>query len=140
MHVQRPVNPRKRAGLELSLGLTEASEVPPKKRKIIHPSGPQPPAEFWDNLTEIPLINGALKEVDRRNTQEQQQGRTTRRCVEDWRKDQELARTVEDILFDCTPKALRDLRLFARHGGPGLSDLRGVRVLEYFVDMADNIA
>ena len=131
MREQRLSKPRKRAISDPPLCSIEASPVLLKKRKIIHPNGPQPPAEFWDNLTEIPLTSGALKEADRRNVQELRRGRTTRRCVATGPRDQTITRVAEDFLSDCTPKDLRELRVFARRGGPDLLDIRGVCGDEY---------
>lgn len=130
MHEQRPSNPRKRTSLEQPLHLTEASEVPPKRRKILHPSGSRPPAEFWNNLTKIWLTRRALEELDGRNTGKQDGRRVTRRSVAEWEKDQAPARSAESVLVDLTPKGLKDLKAVARHGGADLSDLKGVCITQ----------
>ena len=44
---------------------SERSQHQPKKQKFSHPA--RPPPSFWDNLSEIPLTENALHELDRRN-------------------------------------------------------------------------
>ncbi|KAF2807518.1 uncharacterized protein BDZ99DRAFT_338517, partial [Mytilinidion resinicola] len=45
------------------------SQSASKKQRLSHPSGSQPPAAFWDNLSKIWLTKRALREQDRRNPQ-----------------------------------------------------------------------
>ncbi|KAF2189960.1 hypothetical protein K469DRAFT_452169, partial [Zopfia rhizophila CBS 207.26] len=71
------------------------------------PSGSQPPPAFWDNLSKIWLTKRALRELDQRNTQA---------APSPPRSPHRRARRP--------PRILKDIRLFARHGGPNLSDLR----------------
>lgn len=64
---------------------------------------------FWDLLSSsgigISLTKHALQEFDQRNTSETRQG------------------PLEKPLFK---NPLLDIKRFARHGGPGLSDIKGV--------------
>lgn len=63
---------------------------------------PLRPPKFWNNLSRIPLVRGALKEHDRRN-----------------RRIAAAPKLTHSIPIKC------DLIRYARHGGPDLSDLRG---------------
>lgn len=75
-----------------------------------------PPPQFWDNLSHIPLVKRALRELDRRNSTTQLRG-----------QDPEVSRPSPG-----DPRQLgaginqQDIRRFSRTGGPDLSDLRGV--------------
>ncbi|KXX77155.1 hypothetical protein MMYC01_207569, partial [Madurella mycetomatis] len=80
----------------------------PKKQKFSHPA--RPPPSFWDNLSEIPLTENALHELDRRNRDSTQSTHSLSR------------------IQSCRPVTRRfaaELRTLARQGGPDLSDLRG---------------
>ena len=78
---------------------------------------PQPPAakrqkqsrrppEFWDNLSQVPLCHGALREFNRRTVRP-----TTHKPP------------VQSVLKE---DLVKQLKRFARHGGPDLRDIRGV--------------
>ena len=73
------------------------------------------PPEVWDSLSKIWLTTDALRELNRRNKQNESnlssqrlRARLTRLSVED---------------------KFKSTKSFARHGGPDLSDLRGVFLL-----------
>ena len=94
-----------------------------------------PPA-FWDNLSKVDLTRGALKELDRRNNQAtltpQQPSprplrRITRRALGELQKSFQPLKSPVEYLCCCGARRLKDIRQTARHGGPDLSDLRGVR-------------
>ncbi|TFB01190.1 hypothetical protein CCMA1212_007032 [Trichoderma ghanense] len=69
----------------------------------------QYPPEFWDRLSQIPLVHGAIEELDRRS------------CV----RPSYPSPSTESVK-DFTPAAAaRELARFARHGGPDLCNLRG---------------
>ncbi|PLB47721.1 hypothetical protein P170DRAFT_317102, partial [Aspergillus steynii IBT 23096] len=73
---------------------------------------------FWDNLSEIFLTKGALKEFDHRNVRPKLTPRydmfyATQPCV-----------LVADVINTCTPTQLKELKRSSRHGGPDNSDLR----------------
>lgn len=75
-----------------------------------------PPPQFWDNLSHIPLVKRALRELDRRNNrlQSREQG------LESSRPSPGDPRQLEgDIEYQA-------IKRFSRTGGPDLSDLRGV--------------
>lgn len=68
----------------------------------------QYPPEFWDRLSQIPLIHSAIEELERR----------TYTCASHLSPPTYPAK-------DFTPAAARELARLARHGGPDLRDLRG---------------
>lgn len=129
-------NPRKRRPTKQNLlQQNETSQPQLKRRKFGHHSSRSfPPPAFWDSLSKIWLTKGALKELDRRNTQpvsnppspcQRAYRPVTRRFFTTLKPTQ----SVYDFLHSCTPRTLKDLKKFARHGGPDLSDLRGVCIL-----------
>jgi hypothetical protein len=71
----------------------------------------QLPPEFWDNLSQLWLTKGALRELDRRN----------RLCSKRLQPSQ--IRTHRPV----TRNFLAAIKLLAEKGGPNISDLRGVR-------------
>lgn len=79
-----------------------------KERKKCRHNGGRPP-QFWDSLSTIPLVEAALEELDRRNN---------------------LAEEESDIPDSTTDQVDCDLVHFARHGGPDLTDLRGISFWE----------
>ncbi|KAJ8068773.1 hypothetical protein OCU04_002469 [Sclerotinia nivalis] len=87
-----------------------------------------PPPAFWHNLSEIWLTRSALKELDRRNSSPLASHRpVTRKVVAKFREEKNLEPAV-DFLIRCSAPRLKDIKLFSRHGGPNLSDLRGYRI------------
>ena len=133
---------------QLSRCVCEASEPQLKKQKLVHPNGSQPPAEFWDNLSKIWLTKRALRELNRRNKQtaarlpkspyRQQHKLVTRSSVAKWQEDQRRTVPGEDTVSDRSP-GVRNIKIFARHGGPDLSDLKGVCTTEHLLDdLADH--
>lgn len=98
---EQPVEDTREAGHQAS---------PPQKR--LQPTRPKPtPAEFWDNLSEVPLCKRALRELDRRSVQ---------RIV-----SKPLAQPIQ------TRQRTEEIKRFARCGGPDIRDLRGVRFVLY---------
>ena len=137
MPVVRLSNSRKRRHSEpLTPQQNKTSQHISKKWKHSHLSGSQFPPAFWDNLSHIDLIKHALEELDRRNTQAALSYRPpysrsyrpiTRYRLAEWKKSfQNLTPPVE-YLCHCKKSGLKNIKLTARHGGPDLSDLRGVR-------------
>ncbi|KAL2000506.1 hypothetical protein VTN02DRAFT_2974 [Thermoascus thermophilus] len=117
-----------------------------KPRRLSHPSGSRPPTGFWNNLSKVWLTTRALRELDRRHRHTQAASRqqrpsyqelhrrpvVTRRALAEWnlkknnKDNRQPAQTAEEFLSHCcTTACLKDIKLFARHGGPDLSDLRG---------------
>ena len=128
-----PCNPRKRQRTELH----PPSEAPLKKqRKLDNHSGGgyiNTPA-FWDSLSKIWLTKHALRELNRRNTsQHHPLSRRVRRPITRGllaeRRTAGQRATVADLLRNASLSHLNDIKRFARHGGPDLSDLVGVCVL-----------
>jgi hypothetical protein len=115
----------------------ETSRPVSKKQRL---SGSHPPPAFWDNLSKIWLTKRALRELDRRNAQAapsppRSPHQRTRRpvprnfVVESERNRQTTQYTADYLRYE--PRILKDIKLFARHGGPDLSDLRNVRIIRY---------
>jgi hypothetical protein len=95
----------------------------------------QRPAEFWDNLSKIWLTEGALKELNRRNSESasrpsRTQYRKSRRPLTRFVTELESKHLVQDaseFLRRCGSECLKEIKQFSKHGGPDLSDLRSVR-------------
>ena len=132
-------NPRKRQRSEQHLPQLNRTSQPPLKRgKLNHPhSGvrSRTPAAFYDNLSKIWLTKGALRELDRRNAQSAPSSRSSRQgshkpftlqALAALEENYRLTQSASDFLRHCTLKCLRDIKQFAKHGGPDLLDLRGV--------------
>jgi len=125
--------PRKRQRSE-SPEQTGTSQPPSKKQRLSHPSGSQPPPAFWDNLSKLWLTKRALRELGRRNSQaaanssrsphRRARQPVTRKYIAEQTNCQVAHCT--DYLSRCKPGILKNIGVFARHGGPDLSDLRHV--------------
>ena len=126
-----PCNPRKRQRTELHL----PSQAPLKKQRQLdnHSGGGYiDTPTFWDSLSKIWLTKHALRELNRRNTPQHPSCRRARRPITrgllaEWRTTGQRV-TVADLLSNASLSYLKDIKRFARHGGPDLSDLIGVRV------------
>lgn len=79
----------------------------------------QLPSAFWDNLSQIWLTKSALSELERRN---QYIGRQNSLAARNWDHY-----TGIHTLEGYKAESLKNIARFARHGGPDISDLRGVR-------------
>lgn len=114
----------------------KTSQPPPKRQKLYHSIQSQPPPEFWDHLSRIWLTKHALREFDRRNDQytlsishlsHQKSCRPlTRQYYAEPNRYYQPTHFAPKFLSVCSTKCLRDIKRFARHGGPDLSDLRNV--------------
>ena len=135
-------NPRKRQCPEHSPQVDRALQPLSKREKPSHPNrGSPPPAEFWDNLSKVWLTKRALRELDRRNTRpapkppnslyRRPHRPATRRILTEPSKSRQPTESTTNFLCHCAPKCLKDIKLSARHGGPDLSDLRGVRITSH---------
>ena len=110
----RPQN-RKRQHAEADFSQEDPLSRPSKKFKSTkkHHSASNFPPAFYDSLSKVWLTRRALRELDRRNQL------TSSVCAQ-----------------APAPKPVRrlnrkDLERFARHGGPELSNLRGVRLISH---------
>ncbi|KAG8157363.1 hypothetical protein KVR01_012747 [Diaporthe batatas] len=74
------------------------------------------PPQFWDNLSRIPLVESALRELDRRNSET----RLWEEGLEDARQLPSDAQWLEVGIIS------QDIHRFSRNGGPDLSEFRGV--------------
>ncbi|KLU92032.1 hypothetical protein MAPG_10979 [Magnaporthiopsis poae ATCC 64411] len=101
-------------------GKTTPSPGPASKGKLQDDRDPDDylitwryPPEFWDRLSEIPLVEDALEELDRRNRSSTSPSFPPRPTHPTWA---------------LSPQSVRaKIARFARHGGPDLTDLRGYR-------------
>ncbi|KAI1501819.1 hypothetical protein F5X99DRAFT_408629 [Biscogniauxia marginata] len=106
-----------------------SGEHPSKRQKFVYPT--RPPPTFWDNLTEIPLTRSALRELDRRNTRYRSSQKVprrrpiTRRAATERSLRHRAIQPATQYLSRSTPAGLKNIKHFARGGGPDLSDLRG---------------
>ena len=99
-------------------------------------TGSQPPLSYWDNLSKIWLTKRALKELNRRNKKpnkhspphRQNRRPLTRSLLAKWAEGQKSA---SEILHSCLENDLKEVKRFARQGGPDTSDLRGVFITRY---------
>lgn len=131
-------DPRKRRNPEQLPPQQKRTSHVSKKQKCSHPSGSQLPPVFWDNLSKIDLTKRALGELDRRNIQvairshptrhPRLRRQITRSALARLKKGFQPAQPAADYLCHCGTKTLKNVKHIARHGGPDLSDLRGVRV------------
>jgi hypothetical protein len=133
-------NPRKRHRIEQSaLQLNGTSQPQLKRQKLNHPTtGSQPPTAFWDSLSKIWLTKGALRELNRRNTQSasnqprlQCRQPVTRNFLAKLKRNRRIVQSASHFLRHCEPGILKDVKRFARNGGPDLSDLKGVSITRY---------
>lgn len=108
-NTQEQVPPRpRRQYIEADVSFDHPSESRPSKR--LKPSIDLHSAEFYDSLTKVWLTRRALKELDRRTSQvsSPQHPVSSPQCV--------------------YPESfVNKIQRFAKHGGPDLCDLRGVR-------------
>ena len=94
------------------------SPQPPWKRaKRPFTSREEAEASYWNSLSELCLTRRALKELDRRNRHTASPV-TTAIIRRPWRSREPVA------LKNCS----NQIKRFARHGGPDLRNLRGVRL------------
>ncbi|GAP82992.2 hypothetical protein SAMD00023353_0105320 [Rosellinia necatrix] len=77
------------------------------------------PPEFWDRLSEIPVIHTAVAELDRRNNAQPSPPQPP-----------PLPPSLMGLVQDLARAPTKELARFARHGGPSLVDLRGYPVIE----------
>lgn len=116
-------NPHKRVFSEQHSVPLQTSSQHSSKRQRLNTS--EIPPAFWDNLSQIWLTGNALKELDRRNSSLLSSHRpVTRKFVAKLREEGDLEPAV-DFLVKSSARRLEKIKLFARHGGPNLADLRG---------------
>lgn len=97
-----------------------------------------PPPAFWDTLSKIWLTEDALRELNRRNSlftsnvpgpqssEKKTRRPVTRQIFAERKRNRRVTQSASDFLRHCGRKTLKDIKLFARNGGPDLSDLTGV--------------
>lgn len=136
-------NPRKRQRTEPhALQLNGTSQPQLKRQKPNHPTtGTQPPSAFWDNLSKLWLTKNSLRELNRRNSQpSSSQPRSqcrrarrpvTRNFLAELKRGRRVTQSASDFLRHGESGTLKDIKRFARNGGPDLSDLKGVSNTRY---------
>ncbi|KAJ4286965.1 hypothetical protein N0V90_012845 [Kalmusia sp. IMI 367209] len=109
---------RKRACSEQHPGQQSVALPPTKRRKDHHSS--ELPANSYDNLSQKHLTKGALRELNKRNTQAVQSAYRTTQKQSSGTSEQERA----NYLRSPDPKTLEACKKISRHGGLDMSDLR----------------
>lgn len=133
-------NPRKRQRTEpCTLQLNGTSQTQLKKQRLKHPTTVSQLPAFWENLSKIWLTKQALKELNRRNrhpASSQPRSQYRRACqpvmrnfFAELKRNRRVTQSASDFLRHCEPGTLKDLQIFARNGGPDLSDLKGVSIM-----------
>ena len=122
-------HPRKRRPTEQHpLQQNETLQPQSKRRRLgYHSSRSSPPAAFWDSLSKIWLTKGALRELDKRNTQ------SVSNLPPLYQQVIKPIQSASDFLHNCAPRTLKDTKRFARYGGPDLSDLRVVCIVRNLI-------
>ena len=133
----QPLNPRKRRSSERPTPQQdEVLQHGSKRQKRSHLNRYLFPPAFWDNLSKIDLTKRALEELDRRNTEAAQKSGPahlrlrrpiTRLGRTRLKKSSQYLIPAADYLGNCSTRSLKSIKQSARHGGPDLSDLKGVR-------------
>ena len=113
MHELQSSNLRKRQRETRPSDISQALLKKPKNSHLT--TGHKAPGTFWDNLSKIWLTRRALDELDRRNSQV---ATPSTLVPPDRSSHRSFSRDTA-----------ADVRIFARHGGPDLSDLRGVCIV-----------
>ena len=122
-----------------ALQLNGTSQPQLKRQKLNHPTTvSQPPSAFWDSLSKIWLTKSALRELNCRNSQpissqprSQSRRPVTRNFFAELKRSRRVTQSASDFLRHLEPGISKDIKRFARNGGPDLSDLRGVSVTRY---------
>ena len=128
------VNSRKRQRLQLPTPEQSLQTSPQSKRQRVDSSstGSQSESSFWDSLSKVWLTRRALKELDRRNAKCQRlreepiQARTRKQKREQRNKNTRSCLSAVERLHKSSPNSKKEIRRFARGGGPDLSDIVGV--------------
>lgn len=138
------LNPRKRPRSEhnaCELYPSSFTPSPPlKKHKVSHStknSHYHPPPKFWKNLSVIWLTRSALEELDRQNRLSASSPRPDSPLLQPISADSKshcsLTQSAPEILLQCDIETLTDIKRFASHGGPDLTDLRGVSTIRVLI-------
>jgi hypothetical protein len=118
-----PPNRELRSKRERTVDATSTEEPAPqpqppaKRQKRSSPIRNETPPEFWDSLSRVPLCRRALREFNQR-------------AIHPIVPEQRAKRGVEDSL-------VKQLKRFARRGGPDLRMIRGVSQVHAGEDYAD---
>ena len=108
---------RKQSAIEQEHSTIATSHPPRKRVKRRRQSQQETSTAYWDSLSKLWLTRQALDELDRRNRQRASPARTTVAGDLDLGDEPDLLRNLS-----------KQLKRFARYGGPDLRDLRGVNL------------
>jgi hypothetical protein len=115
-------------------------EYPPdlKRQTIYHSTTKSHSSlEFWDSLSKIWLTKYALRELNRRNTKPLARSPVQQPFIQNFltevKKPCKPTQSTDELLHSYPLKIVKDIKLFARHGGPYLTDLRGVRIIGWLI-------
>ena len=126
---------RKRQHTEAGLSPDDLPSKRLRSDREPHSSSNLPPPTFWDNLSKIWLTRQALNELGRRNAQStsnrspvQHKVRKprTRSAVRELEQKAQPALPVSEYLLKASQADIARLKVYARRGGPDLTNLRGV--------------
>jgi len=140
-------NPRKRRRAEEQSPQLNGTLQPLLKRgKLNRPHSKvrsRTPAAFYDNLSKVWLTKHALRELDRRNAQPAPSSlcssrprpyrRFNRNALAELKRNRRCTKFASDFLHLCPAECLKDIKRFASHGGPDISDLRSVCIARYLL-------
>lgn len=105
---------------------------PDQEQAYPQPKRRQVTSSYWDNLSTVWLTQGALQELDRRTSVQPQPERNpdsrpaTRLSTRRQRESRGVIKYADEFIRECTPQRLREIRHFARRGGPDLRDIAHV--------------
>ncbi len=106
---------RRRGAIEQEQSTTATPHPPRKKAQRRRQSQQETNTAYWDSLSKLWLTRRALDELDRRNRQKASPVRTTVARGLDLGDEPGLLKSLS-----------KQLKRFARHGGPDLCGFRGV--------------
>jgi hypothetical protein len=104
-----------------------------KRQTIYHSTKYHSSSEFWDSLSKIWLTKYALRELNRRNTKPLARSQVQQPFLAEVRKLYKPIQSADELLYNYPLKIVKDIKLFARHGGPDLTDLRGVSITGWLI-------
>ncbi|EZF32759.1 hypothetical protein TMEN_3561 [Trichophyton mentagrophytes] len=107
---------------------------PDQEQAYPQPKRRQVTSSYWDNLSTVWLTQGALQEFDRRTSVQPQPEENpdsrpaTRLSTRRQRESRGVIKYADEFIRECTPQRLREIRHFARRGGPDLRDIAHCQV------------
>lgn len=140
-----PPNPRKPRRKE-PVQPEKTSRLTPKRQRLKRDSRSQASSAYWDNVSKIWLTKRGLEELDRRTRQARPNPRPnprpahphncrplTRSCTAKLQTPQYGAEYTVNPLKSYGSRIAKNIKLYARQGGPDLSELRNVCIAKYLL-------